>query len=67
MFFRLIFTCVMLLMGFTTAAAQKDSAKTTLPDSVSLVLPKADAVAARWYDVKVACDNGTKRTLIIKQ
>ena len=26
-----------------------------------------DKRSPRWYDVKVACDNGTKRTLIIKQ
>ncbi|MGN1229910.1 MAG: DUF5683 domain-containing protein, partial [Prevotella sp.] len=44
----------MLLMGYTTASAQidsvktsvqKDSVKTTLPDSVSLALPKADSLA----------------------
>ena len=46
MFFRLIFTCVMLLMGYSTAAAQKDSTAAPLPDSVALVLPKADAIAA---------------------
>ena len=45
MFFRLIFTCVMLLMGYSTAAAQKDSTAAPLPDSVALVLPKADAIA----------------------
>ena len=45
MFFRLIIACVMLLTGFTTAAAQKDSVKSTLPDSVALVLPKADYIA----------------------
>ena len=54
MFFRLIIACVMLLMGYTTALAQKDSVKTSvtkdsvktpLPDSVALVLPKADSVA----------------------
>ena len=46
MFFRLIFTCVMLLMGYSTAAAQKDSTAAPLPDSVALVLPKANAIAA---------------------
>ena len=45
MFFRLIFTCVMLLMGYSTAAAQKDSTAAPLPDSVALVLPKANAIA----------------------
>ena len=54
MFFRLIFACVMLLTGYTTASAQKDSTtasvpkdsvKATLPDSVTRILPKADSVA----------------------
>ena len=54
MFFRLIIACVMLLMGYTTALAQKDSVKTsvtkdsvkvTLPDSVTRILTKADSVA----------------------
>ena len=54
MFFRLIIACVMLLMGYTTASAQKDSTtasvpkdsvKATLPDSVTRILTKADSVA----------------------
>ena len=54
MFFRLIIACVMLLMGYTTALAQKDSVKTSvtkdsvktpLPDSVTRILTKADSVA----------------------
>ena len=54
MFFRLIFACVMLLTGYTTASAQKDSTtasvpkdsvKATLPDSVTRILTKADSVA----------------------
>ena len=35
----------MLLIGYSTAAAQKDSTDAPLPDSVALVLPKADAIA----------------------
>ena len=35
----------MLLMGYSTAAAQKDSTAAPLPDSVALVLPKANAIA----------------------
>ena len=54
MFFRLIIACVMLLTGYTTASAQKDSTtasvpkdsvKATLPDSVTRILTKADSVA----------------------
>ena len=54
MFFRLIIACVMLLTGYTTSSAQKDSttasppedrAKATLPDSVTRILTKADSVA----------------------
>ena len=44
MFFRLIFTCVMLLMGFTTAAAQKDGAKASVTkDSVMTSVQKDSA------------------------
>ena len=62
MFFRLIFACILMLTGILTASAQKDSISTawpkrvvetppdkaveTLIDSVSLILPKADSVAA---------------------
>ena len=62
MFFRLIFACILLLAGFHTASAQKDSISTARPkrvvetppdkavesliDSVSQILPKADSVAA---------------------
>ena len=46
MFFRLIFTCVMLLMGFTTAAAQKDGAKASVTkDSVMTSVQKDSAAA----------------------
>ena len=45
MFFRLIFACVMLLTGYTTASVPKDSVKATLPDSVTRILTKADSVA----------------------
>ena len=62
MFFRLIIAFTLLLTGFHTASAQKDSIEAALPekavetlpdravetliDSVSKILPKADSVAA---------------------
>ena len=46
MFFRLIIACVMLLTGYTTASAQKDSTTASVPkDSVKGILTKADSVA----------------------